>query len=89
MNYYIFVIPVLAAVVLIVSLLAKKMEWFLNFATRLCIGGVALYLTSIVCSQASLPCHIGVNTTTLAAVGLLGVPGYLLIVSVETLSSIK
>jgi inhibitor of the pro-sigma K processing machinery len=89
MNYYIFLIPILSAVILIISLLAKKMEWFLNFATRLCIGGVVLYLTSIVCSQASLPCHVGINTTTLATVGLLGVPGFLLIVSIETLSSIK
>lgn len=89
MNLFIYFLPALVGAVLLVSILAKKMEWFLNFATRLCIGGLALYVTSEVMVRLSMPGHIGVNSATLGTVGLLGIPGYLLVISIEVLNSIK
>lgn len=89
MNLYVWSVPILAAVVFLVSLAARKMEWFLNFATRLCIGGLALYITGEIMVRLSMQGQIGVNPVTLSTVGILGLPGYLLVLSVELINSIK
>lgn len=86
MNLYFWGIPILAAVILIISLVAKKMEIFLNFATRLCVGGLALYVTSEVMVRLAFEGQIGLNPATLTTVGLLGIPGYMLVVFVEVFS---
>lgn len=89
MNLYYWGVPILAAVILIVSFIAKKMEFFLNFATRLCVGGLALYITSEVMARLAFEGQIGLNSATLAAVGLLGIPGYMLVVFVEVYSTLE
>ncbi len=89
MNLILCVVPAIALAVLLISIIAKKMEWFINFLTRVCVGGLALYITSEVMLRLSMPCSVGVNSTTLSTVGLLGIPGYLLILSIEALNSIK
>ncbi|HAU86463.1 MAG TPA: hypothetical protein DCW90_13495 [Lachnospiraceae bacterium] len=89
MNLLIYFLPILAGVVLLVSILANKMEWFLNFATRLCVGGLALCITSAVMVRFSIPGSIGVNSATLGTIGLLGIPGYILVISIEVLKAIK
>ncbi len=88
MNLYIWVLPILAGLILLVSILLKKMEYFLNFATRLCVGAIALYLTSEIMTKLSYSGQIGLNTTTLTTVSLLGVPGYFLVLFVELFSKI-
>lgn len=89
MNLLIYFLPILAGVVLLVSILANKIEWFLNFATRVCIGGLTLYITSEVMVRFSIPGSIGVNSATLGTIGLLGIPGYILVMSIEVLKTIK
>ena len=87
MNIYGWILPILAGVILLVSILLRKIEYFLNFATRLCVGAVALYLTSEIMMKLAYDGQIGLNTTTLTTVSLLGVPGYFLIVFVELFSN--
>lgn len=89
MNLVIFLVPAVTAIVLLVSIVGRKMEWFVDFLTRLCVGGLALYITGELMLRISMQCQIGVNSVTLTSVGLLGVPGYFLILSVEILNSIK
>lgn len=89
MNLYFWSVPILLAVTFLIALLAKKMEWFLNVATRLCIGGLALYITGEIMLRLSMPGQIGVNPTTMTTVALLGVPGFLLVISIELLNSVK
>ena len=89
MNLMVFLVPAIAVTVLIVSLVMRKMEWFLDFLTRLCLGGLALYITSEVMLRLSLNCSVGVNSATLSTIGLLGIPGYFLLFSVEVLNLIK
>lgn len=88
MNLYVWILPILAGLILLVSALLKKMEYFLNFATRLCVGAIALYLTSEIMTKLSYSGQIGLNTTTLTTVSLLGVPGYFLVLFVELFSKI-
>ena len=89
MNWYILSTPILAGVILLVSIFAKKMEWFLNFATRLCLGALALYLTSEVMVRLSLECQVGINPATLKTISLLGIPGYVLVVFVGVFTTLK
>lgn len=87
-NWYLWSIPILAGVILLISIVAKKMEWFLNYATRFCLGGLALYLTSEVMVRLSLQCYVGINPVTLHTVSLLGIPGYVLVVFVSVFTTL-
>lgn len=89
MELYTWLVPIMAGCILLVSIFAKKMNWFLDFATRLCLGGLALYITGQIMIRLSLGNPIGVNSATLSTVGVLGVSGYLLILCIELLSVIK
>lgn len=89
MNLYTWMVPLLTGIVFIISILAKKINWFLDFATRLCIGGLALYITGEIMIRFSFGNLVGVNPATLSTVGVLGISGYLLVLCVEILSTIK
>jgi len=88
MDVTVWILPGLAAFVLLISLLAKKLEYFLNFATRLCVGGLALYITSEIMMRLSYEGQIGLNTVTLTTVGLLGIPGYVLLLAVDIFGNV-
>lgn len=88
MNLYVWIVPCLAGIILLFSILAKKMNWFLDFATRLCIGGLALYITREIMVRFSFGNPIGVNSATLSTVGVLGVSGFFLVLCIVFLKSI-
>lgn len=89
MNWYVWSVPILAGVILLVSIVAKRMDWFLNYATRLCLGALALYLTSEAMTMLSMNCQVGVNPATVHTVSVLGIPGYALVVFVGVFSTLR
>lgn len=89
MDIYIWFLPVLTTTIFIVSLFMKKMTIFLNFATRLCVGSLALFFTSEILKKLSVGQGIGLNTLTISTVGILGVAGYVLIVFISVYQSFK
>lgn len=88
MNVTMWILLGLTAVIFLASLLARKMEYFLNFATRLCAGALALYLTNEVMVRLAYEGQVGLNAVTLTTVGLLGIPGYFLILVTDLIGSL-
>lgn len=83
MNNYFLLIPIAAAIILVVSIIMKKMEWFLNFFLRICVGTIALYIAGNLMVQVSAAAQVGINVVTVLTIGLLGLPGFCLVLFLD------
>lgn len=66
-------------VVLIILLFKTKIEFFINMVLRMMMGTIGVcFVNSILLSQ-GLETSIGINPVTLGLLGVLGLPGFVLL----------
>lgn len=70
-------IALACAVVLLLGLLKKRMEWILNIVMRSILGTIAIYFINICLESAGISVGVGINAFTVLTSGILGFPGVL------------
>lgn len=65
------------AVVLLLGVLKKRMEWLLNIVMRSILGTIAIYFINICLESAGVSVEVGINAFTVLTSGILGFPGVL------------
>jgi len=81
-NNFIFVL-VAVVIVLIGCIAFKKMNYFLNFLTRLTVGALALFLSGQIMSSLALQGQLAINPANVLIVGVLGIPGFIALLCSE------
>lgn len=71
------VIVIACAVVLLLGVLRKRMEWILNVAMRSILGTIAMYFINSWLEAAGISIEVGINAFTVLTSGILGFPGIL------------
>ena len=67
------------ALIFILSLCKNRKEFLVNVCLRVIFGILAIYLTNVALIQINTPIHVGINELTVGIIGLLGLPGFLLL----------
>lgn len=70
---------VICAVVLLMGIVKKRMEWLLNVLMRSILGTIAIYFVNGALAWAGISLNVGINPVTVLTSGILGVPGLLVI----------
>lgn len=65
------------AVVLIMGVVRRRMEWLLNVAMRSILGTIAMYFVNSALAAAGISLGVGINAVTVLTSGILGFPGFL------------
>ena len=67
----------------------KKSELYLNFAMRIFVGAVAIYLCNSILQAFQLNMEVGINGVSSLVLGALGTPGFLLLYGVSLYFMLK
>lgn len=70
---------VICAVVLLMGIVKRKMEWLLNILMRSILGTIAIYFVNGALAWAGISLNVGINPVTVLTSGILGFPGILAI----------
>lgn len=70
-------IVIACAVVLLLGVLKKRMEWILNLVMRSILGTIAIYFMNVWLDSAGISVEVGINAFTVLTSGILGFPGVL------------
>lgn len=74
--------------VLIMGLLRKKTEILVNFILRVIFGVIGIYLVNMFFTWQKLDYLVGMNPVSAATIGVLGIPGFLLLYGIVITSSL-
>ena len=80
-KYLLLSIIVICSIIFVVSLFIHKIEMFVNFILRLAFGTSCIYFLNMVLSSKGIQSGVGLNGVSLLTVGVLGMPGFLLLYS--------
>lgn len=81
-KYVLIFILILCAAIFAYSMWKKKMEIFVNFILRLFAGAVGIYLINAILGFSNIQSTVGLNGFNMLVVGVLGLPGFVLLYSV-------
>lgn len=70
---------VICAVVLLMGIVKRRMEWLLNVLMRSILGTIAIYFVNGALAWAGISLNVGINPVTVLTSGILGIPGLLAI----------
>ena len=70
------VIVAICILVLLIGLLKRRAELLLNFAVRIVVGAVAIYVTNQFLQTQGSSIAVGINPYSLLTMGFLGFGGY-------------
>ena len=73
---------IICAVVLLMGVVKRKMEWLLNVLMRSIFGTIAIYFVNGTLAWAGISLNVGINPVTVLTSGILGVPGLVAIYGV-------
>lgn len=73
------VIGAMCIVVLVIGIVGKKRELFVNFILRTVTGVAIIYALNLVLDAQQIQLSVGINPISIAASGFLGVPGVILL----------
>lgn len=73
---------VICAVVLLMGVVKRKMEWLLNVLMRSILGTIAIYFVNGALAWAGISLNVGINPLTVLTSGILGFPGLVAIYGV-------
>lgn len=73
------IIIIVSLVLLLISFIKQRFDLIVNFALRIAAGLLAIYIINIVLQSFSIDVAVGLNALTALTVGLLGLPGFLLL----------
>lgn len=75
----------MCGLVLVILVLKKKMQFFLQFLLRAGIGAVAILWINNILIQQGMAVFVGLNLVTLLTSGSLGIPGVALLFAISAL----
>lgn len=78
-KYFLLGIIAVGSVIFIISLVRHKSEAFLNFVLRIVTGVLGIYCVNTILDNQGIVAAVGMNGFNLLTVGVLGLPGFLLI----------
>lgn len=78
---YIIIIGI-CLLVIVLAIFFKKIEWLVNFAFRVLLGVVLLYCINSVLVNFGVKQVPGINEVNIASIGLLGMPGILMLYAI-------
>ena len=73
------VIIIISVVLLLISFIKQRFDLIVNFALRIVAGLLGIYILNIVLGNFSIDMTVGLNGLTALTVGLLGLPGFVLL----------
>lgn len=85
-NKILIGIIVICGMGLLLGILRNRIELLLNIILRMVFGVIGIYLINFILISQGIIVEVGSNITTILSVGLLGVPGLLLIYGIELYS---
>lgn len=77
-NILLIGIIVICIAFIIVCLIKRRPDLLIDFALRACLGTAGIYLLDFMLLRGGYDIHVGVNSMTILANGLLGLPGFIL-----------
>lgn len=72
----------ICAIVLLMGVMKRKMEWLLNVFMRSVLGTIAIYFVNGALAGAGITLGVGINPITVLTSGILGIPGLVAIYGV-------
>ena len=72
----------ICAIVLLMGVMKRKMEWLLNVFMRSVLGTIAIYFVNGALAGAGITLGVGINPVTVLTSGILGLPGLVAIYGV-------
>lgn len=73
------IIAGICIVILVILLLKKKAQLFLNFLVRIVLGAIGMIMLNDYLAARGIAIAVGMNPVSLLTVGCLGFPGFLLL----------
>lgn len=67
----------------------KKMDALLNFGLRMAAGTLGIYLVNQILQSVHISVQVGINFYNTLTLGVLGVPGFLLLYGISTYFMLK
>lgn len=78
-KYFLLGIILVGGLCFVISLFTHKMEMFVNFILRTVLGILAIYCVNTILGNQGISCGVGINGFSVLTVGILGLPGFLLL----------
>lgn len=82
-NKILIGIIIICGIALVLGVLRHRMELLVNIILRMVIGIVGIYLFNMFLVSQGILVNVGTNSTTILTIGLLGLPGFLLVYGIE------
>ncbi len=76
-NEVIFYMIGMCVVFLLLLLLSEPLKSLIKFTIRAVVGGASIYAVNLLLAQTSI--YVGLNYLTVFVVGLLGLPGFVML----------
>ncbi|MGN6711344.1 SigmaK-factor processing regulatory protein BofA [Anaerocolumna jejuensis DSM 15929] len=77
--YFLAAILAVCVFLLIIGFLKSRYDLVVNFILRICLGLLGIYLLNTILASSHITLGVGVNSLNALVVGLLGMPGFLLL----------
>lgn len=85
-NKILIGIIVTCGLCLALGVLRHRLELLVNIILRMIFGIIGIYLINTLLISQNIQVNVGTNSTTILTIGLLGIPGFLLIYGIELYS---
>lgn len=73
------IVGVVAVLLFVTLLYLKKIEWIINFLLRAVLGIILVYCCNSILHKIGVTNLPGINTVNIASIGILGIPGIILL----------
>lgn len=77
--YFLAAILAVCVFLLLIGFLKSRFDLIVNFILRICLGLLGIYLLNTILASSYITMGVGVNSLNALVVGLLGLPGFLLL----------
>ncbi|RDY31255.1 pro-sigmaK processing inhibitor BofA family protein [Lachnotalea glycerini] len=81
-NQAALLMVVMCVIVLVIVFVKIRMEFIINFILRMVFGAVGIYFLNSLFIAKGLDALVGINFGTVGAIGILGIPGFLLVYAI-------
>lgn len=82
-NKILIGIIVTCCLLLVIGILRHRLEVMVNIILRMVMGVLGIYLLNTFLKSQEIVLNVGINEVTILTVGLLGLPGFMLIYGLE------
>lgn len=82
-NKILIGIIVTCCLLLVIGILRHRLEVMVNIILRMVMGVLGIYLLNTFLKSQEIVLNVGINEVTVLTVGLLGLPGFMLIYGLE------